>query len=396
MRINTALANVVALRTPSPHLPAKAGANHLHPKAQPASPPLPNRSHLHNAAGGRHAEQTASPPLPNRSHLHNAVGGRDATQPASPPLPNRSHLHDAAGGRHAAQPASPPLPNRSHLHDAAGGRHAAQPASPQLPNRSHLHNAAGGRHATQPAAPQLPSLSLRDGAMPGEHKSARPLSPTQGLKRPRQGGATVANQAPTRPSRPVPLLVNTGDPASLVYAQIDLASLPKFQSANSAFTSYEKTLYATLQGATPLPAEPRDPASLVYAQIDVASLPRYQSANGAFTSSDKTLYATLQSPAPTDTAVSRAPQERVLSWYDFGTQREKHTAFVALSARVKQLVGDRVVVCKVAPPADELDKTFIWSDNVDHYQVRLRHNPHAMGLDNLEDLAEVLDTWQKN
>ena len=242
LRINTALANVVALRTPSTHLPAKAGANHVHQKAPPTSPPRPNRS---------------------------------------------------------------------HLHDAAGGRHAAPPASPLRPNRSHLHDAVGGRHAAPPASPQLPSLSLRDGATPGEHKSARPLSPTQGLKRPRHGGATVTNQAPTRPPRPVPLQVNTGDPASLVYAQIDLASLP-----------------------------------------------RYQSANGAFTSFDKTLYATLQSPAPTDTAVSRAPQERVLSWYDFGAEREKHTEFEALSARVKHLVGDKVIACKVAPPADELDKIF--------------------------------------
>ncbi|MBT9432564.1 hypothetical protein JZM24_11350 [Candidatus Sodalis endolongispinus] len=67
-----------------------------------------------------------------------------------------------------------------------------------------------------------------------------------------------------------------------------------------------------------------------------------------------------------------------------------------MSDRVKHLVGDKVIACKVAPPADELDKTYIWSDRTDHYQVRLRHNPHAFGLDNLEDLAEVLDTWQKN
>lgn len=208
---------------------------------------------------------------------------------SSPPVPPRSlGINTALVNDVAPRESSPHLPAKAGANQLD---QKAQPAAPQLPNRSHLHDATGGRKAAQTPAPQLPSFSLRDGATPGEHKSTRPLSPTEGLKHLRHGGATVTHQPPTRPPRPLPLPANTRDPASLVYAQIDVASLPTFQSANSAFTSYEKTLYAT-----------------------------------------------LQNPAPTDTAVSRAPQERVLSWYDFGTERKQHTDFAALSARVKHQV----------------------------------------------------------
>lgn len=85
----------------------------------------------------------------------------------------------------------------------------------------------------------------------------------------------------------------------------------------------------------------------------------------------------------------------VFSCYDFGAERKKHTAFEVLSARVKLRVRDKAIVCKVAPPSDELDKIFIWCDSPDHYQVRLRNQPLALELKNLNELAAAIKNGQK-
>ncbi|WP_025244319.1 hypothetical protein [Candidatus Sodalis pierantonius] len=83
------------------------------------------------------------------------------------------------------------------------------------------------------------------------------------------------------------------------------------------------------------------------------------------------------------------------SWIDFSVERKKHAAFKALTSRVKQLVDDKVIPCKYAPPADALDNSYIWADKPNHYQLRLRHNPHAYSLDKLENLPKALQRGQK-
>ncbi|WP_406705625.1 hypothetical protein [Sodalis sp.] len=220
---------------------------------------------------------------------------------------------------------------------------------PSRPSKNAQHDAATG---WQPATPSgspprrlhNPQRDTAAGAYPSRQSPSSPVT----LRRPRDPVAAVASQAPPRPPKPSPLTAGTCGDSSRMYAQIDYEALPTFRSTGITFVPYDKTVYATLHGPEPLISD----------------------AHGA-------------------------PEGRVHSWIDFSVERKKHAAFAALTSRIKQLVGDKVIPCKYAPPADALDNSYIWADRHNHYQLRLRHHPHAYSLGKLENLPQALQRGQQ-